>query len=403
MENSILNKLSNVDVLYFEDFEEKKLEINNLSYNTNLLIKEKIDKFYEEEKLLIKINNLDEFKSLLQKEFKSTDYDISGIINYPHLYLPFYISKSLKFRIGKEKLNDECFHLSTLKYEIEKLKPELIFFNRNKIKCTVKIDEHLSYRKNISNLEILSDCDKKIYNHIKKIYSDLIEDTIEEIKRRRNITYETCIKELDENNDSEIDLFENELIKILEQNQEKIILKDRNYVQQFIKISSYLNTKKNNIQVIFNSLKELKTDFQIEERKGLIKNQIFTYELLLFNSINMLTALIDDNMIVFFEIYEKFDKLNIFNSNWENEISNKLNNIDKKLDDVINSIDKMETKLVHEIQNLSYTTQSSFDNLNISVSKHLSEINSKLNINNLLNGIQTYQLYKINKNTKNNE
>jgi hypothetical protein len=32
-------------------------------------------------------------------------------------------------------------------------------------------------------------------------------------------------------------------------------------------------------------------------------------------------------MITFYEIYETFDQLGVFNSNWENEVSNKLSEI----------------------------------------------------------------------------
>jgi hypothetical protein len=40
------------------------------------------------------------------------------------------------------------------------------------------------------------------------------------------------------------------------------------------------------------------------------------------------------------------------------------------------------------------------DDLNRSVTSQLREVESSINTNNLLTGIQTYQLYKINKNTK---
>ena len=55
---------------------------------------------------------------------------------------------------------------------------------------------------------------------------------------------------------------------------------------------------------------------------------------------------------------------------------------------------------VNEISNLSYVTQESFKELNQSVTKELSSIDSSIKFNNLLTGIQTYQMYKVNKNTK---
>ena len=94
-------------------------------------------------------------------------------------------------------------------------------------------------------------------------------------------------------------------------------------------LSNYLKTKRENIQQIFISIKNSKSPSEVEKRVGLLKNQIHTYELLLFNAINMISALSDENLIVFYEIYESFDKLGIFNSNWENDISKKLKKICK--------------------------------------------------------------------------
>ena len=114
----------------------------------------------------------------------------------------------------------------------------------------------------------------------------------------------------------------------------------------------------------------------------------------------MIGALVSEDLITFYEIYESFDKLGMFNSNWENEVSEKLTNIGDKLDDLMQSIYNMEQNIVSELSHLSYVTQESFEDLNRSVTSQLREVESSINTNNLLTGIQTYQMYKINKNTK---
>jgi len=60
----------------------------------------------------------------------------------------------------------------------------------------------------------------------------------------------------------------------------------------------------------------------------------------------------------------------------------------------------MEQNIVNELSHLSYITQESFTELNKSVTKQLEGVQSSINVNNLLTGIQAYQLYKINNNTK---
>ena len=101
-------------------------------------------------------------------------------------------------------------------------------------------------------------------------------------------------------------------------------------------------------------------------------------------------------MITFWEIYKALDKLNIFNSNWENEVSQKLKNMGDGLNDLMYSIEEMAQNIVNEISNLSYVTEES----NRMLSNQLQEIDSSLQTNNLLTGIQTYQMYQVNKNTK---
>ena len=60
----------------------------------------------------------------------------------------------------------------------------------------------------------------------------------------------------------------------------------------------------------------------------------------------------------------------------------------------------MENNIIGELGYLSYVTQEGFSDLNNSVTRELNSIDSSIKFNNLLTGVQTYQMYKINKNTK---
>ena len=211
----------------------------------------------------------------------------------------------------------------------------------------------------------------------------------------------SLLQEFDKDGNGEVDLIEGESFnKLLNKNQKDIIEIDKNYIQKFVKISMYLKTKKSNTQRIFDSIKDTKNDLELNELLNLLKNQIHTYELLLFHSISMITSLVESDLITFYEIHECFDQLGVFNSNWENEVSNKLTDIGDGIKDLMYSIYQMENKIVNSIDNLTYVTQDSFRELNISVNKQLSSIDSSIKFNNLLTGIQTYQMYKINQNTK---
>jgi hypothetical protein len=114
----------------------------------------------------------------------------------------------------------------------------------------------------------------------------------------------------------------------------------------------------------------------------------------------MVTSLVDSDLITFYEIYECFDQLGVFNSNWENEVSSKLTDIGDGIKELMYTIHEMENRIVDSIENLTYVTQNSFTDLQGSITKQLSDIDSGIQINNLLTGIQTYQMYRINQNTK---
>jgi Ftsk gamma domain len=237
---------------------------------------------------------------------------------------------------------------------------------------------------------------------LKELEIKLIEirQNLEKSKKAFGENKSQLILDLDKNSDGQIDLIENAFEKLLSKNQKQIAEVDKNYIHQFVKISIYIKNKNKNIQSLFESIKNSSDSTEMNERVSLLYNQVHSYELLIFHSINMIGAINDDNLIAFYEIYESFDKLGIFNSNWENEISSKLNNIGDKLDEILESINSFEQNIVGELNHLSYTSQESFSRLSDSVTSQLKGVESSINFNNLLTGIQTYQLYKINQNTK---
>ena len=230
--------------------------------------------------------------------------------------------------------------------------------------------------------------DEKINGYLSAI------DTL--LMQKLSASQTNALLELDRDSNGEIDLVENDFNKIIVQNQKKIIEIDRNYIQQFVKIFNYIKTKRINTQKIFESIQATKNQKELEARIELVKNQIHAYEQLVFHSISMVSALLSDDMITFYEIYEAFDKLGMFNSNWQNEVSAKLEGIGNKLNALLAAIYQMENSIVSELNNLSYVTSESFSSLQDVMSKQLGSIHSSISVNNLLTGIQSYQLYRLN-------
>jgi hypothetical protein len=236
----------------------------------------------------------------------------------------------------------------------------------------------------------------------KRSEEDELRNKIEQQRLNRlGLQKNTIVSELDKDNDGQVDLVDIEsLNKLLTKNQKTIIDIDKIYIQKFVKISLYLKTKRSNTQKIFDSLNNSGNEEELNELIRLLKNQVYTYDLLVFHSISMVTSLVDSDLITFYEIYECFDQLGVFNSNWENEVSSKLTDIGDGIKELMYTIHEMENRIVDSIENLTYVTQNSFTDLQGSITKQLSDIDSGIQINNLLTGIQTYQMYRINQNTK---
>jgi hypothetical protein len=234
----------------------------------------------------------------------------------------------------------------------------------------------------------------------KELHLQELHDQEEKIKVENlallNNSKTTLFNEIDNDNDGTIDLVQgNDFMKLLTKNQNKIIEFDKEYVQKFIKVSNYLEVKRNNIQSIYSLIQDTTDLDHLRNQVGMLRNQMHTYRLIVFNSLNMINSLIENDLIKFYKIYEGFDKLNMFNSNWENEISQQLKDTNSNLSNLLVTIEKVGEVIVNSIGDLIDINEESNRNLE----NQLEEIDSSLKLNNLITGIQTYQMYKINKNT----
>ena len=233
-----------------------------------------------------------------------------------------------------------------------------------------------------------------LYKVINK--KELLKEQLKEEQRLKelNESQTNVLSEFDKDGNGEVDVVEdNDFNTLLKKYQKSIIEIDRNYVQQFVKVSSYLKTKKGNIQSIFNSIKDTPNQEVLNKYVEILKDDIHSYNLILFNSHNMIVSLVEDDMITFYEIHEMFDTLNMFDSKHEKDVSQKLTNIGDGLDSLMYEIRDMGDQISNSIQELSYVTEES----NRQLTNQLSEIDSTLKVQNLISIINTYQNYKTNR------
>tara|TARA_B110000027_G_scaffold132943_1_gene160242 strand:- start:816 stop:2084 length:1269 start_codon:yes stop_codon:yes gene_type:complete len=260
---------------------------------------------------------------------------------------------------------------------------------------------------------------KDIHECLQEIKKDIItikkkKENVKKTKENKRIKIlekkkSSILNKFDKDNNGIIDTIEdkNEFNQLLKKHQKIVIEKgkefNQNYTHQFIKVGNYIKQKRSNLQLIFDCIKKVPNQKELNEYVKILDVEIHSYNLLLINSLILVISLIENDQITFYDIYERFDKLNIFNSNWENEVNNKLSELNRGIDElnqnlkgVMYEIRDMSDRIVNSIDDLSYITEESTRMLD----NRLGEIDSTLKFGNLISTINTYQNYKINKNTK---
>jgi len=222
---------------------------------------------------------------------------------------------------------------------------------------------------------------------------------VNEKQTQLNNSKSQLLKELDKDGNGLVDVIEADDFYLLLKRHQKHITElgrndNKNYIQQFIQLKNYLVDERKNIQHLFNLLNDVQNQELLDEYVNILNNNIHSYKVLLIHSINMICVLIEDDLLAFYDIYERLDKLNVFNSNFQNQMLSRLSNIETRLDDVIYSIQDMSLEIVSSLDMLTDEIQQSSNML----SKNLESIESSIDVNTFITGIGVYQMYKTNKN-----
>ena len=347
--------------------------------------------------------------------------DINSCFSFSFKLTPYKLLNESGRSFIKEKMSEIVFGLKsgivftkenvfTINYDTQLIR-EISFNDIENLKVEVHPNNenmtHLTFHnQQIVDGNKLFEYEEELFNEIKGLiglevekFNKSVENELHKLEDGRLSQLETSqnsiLNELDKNGDGEVDIIEgNDFNNLLKKHQKIIGEIDRNYIQQFVKVSSYLKTKKENIQSVFTSIKNTPNQEVLNEYTKILKDEIHVYNLILFNSLKMIVSLIEDDMITFFEIHERFDNLNIFDSKHERDMSQKLTNIGDGLESLMYEVRDMGNRIESSMYELTNITEESKRLLE----KRLSEIDSSIKTNNLITLISTYQSYKTNKN-----
>lgn len=143
--------------------------------------------------------------------------------------------------------------------------------------------------------------------------------------------------------------------------------------------------------------------FDITTLLNYYRREIFIYENELSLGFVMIYSLSKNDLMTFFEVYNTFDKQRVFDSQYQRDVTNNLNEINEGVSqlnvNVISLIRKLDS-LNESLSSQLFQINSNLVDYQAQIVEGLNAVDSKLAFNNILSGIQNYQLHKINNNLK---
>ena len=249
----------------------------------------------------------------------------------------------------------------------------LFKINKNtfkKLKVPLKVQSNINnyitqYSIDVNNLKydaneigvVLIEINKARENY-KKIQKEMTDTIKKEQDKTELETIKLSFKEfMSKNNIGEIDIPNTDAFsKHLESYQHEIAKFDQSWIHDLVKIKSYLQSANISIKSNFQQTIEEDNLEYFKQMQAEVINQVEAYDKVYGNALILIDSIIESNHVLSYEIYEIFDKLGFFESNWEqrliqkfddlsdsiNETNANINSINEKFDLITNtSISKM--------------------------------------------------------------
>ena len=231
----------------------------------------------------------------------------------------------------------------------------------------------------------------KFRKHVKVQYWNEIkfaqDNLIKKDKEKTDKSIYKFLKDYDKDKSGSLDLIEsNGFSDLLKKYQKDIIEVDKVYIQNFVKLSSFLKKTSDELDRTFHLITKSQSSKAFEDRMNIFSLQYQAFTTILLHSYNMILSLTRGELIEFYEIYEVFDELHIFDNKYEKTMIN-------KLDDLIESNISLEKNIIKGFDRI----ELSIDRMNESLTRELKGINNKLWWNNAFQMVQIFQNRKLNK------
>lgn len=234
----------------------------------------------------------------------------------------------------------------------------------------------------------------------------------DELKRRYSeeisLLQNKLQSKVDKDVNGEVDLIESSVfMDTVKTHQKEIQAINPDFVKNFVKLENNLKTRRASIESIYDYAMTFRIGhhyiFEMEEavkmdlenwknNEKFLMGEMKAYTAVQYNAIHMVNALLNDDMITFYEIYEAFDQLEIWHSQYEKVSTAQLKSLNDNIRSLIRTTEESTNRIVDGLGDLTYRMAEQNDNLK--------EIHGAVTAGNLLSAINTFQLYRISKNTK---
>lgn len=184
---------------------------------------------------------------------------------------------------------------------------------------------------------------QKLYNSLHEAQSRFKKE-IESIedKKKLSILKVQFREKIQLNGDFEINIPNVDSFSIhLDKNQYAIANFDKKWIHDLVKIKSYLQSANTSIKNNFKQTLEEDDLEYFKQMQAEVINQVEAYDKVYGNALILIDSIIESNHVLSYEIYEIFDKLGFFESNWEQRLI-------QKIDDLADSIEETNTNTINE-------------------------------------------------------
>jgi len=303
----------------------------------------------KKQKLLDKKNKIDSQITKTNEQFEETENEINWkskrmtriilTICVIWFFIGFPIGQTIDedqpgiyFFIGYGILFSYLFFMEVFYYKKKLNKPKII--HKENLKPLVK---SLNLVKN--ELKPIDEKFNKRDDEINSLNREL------ELDKTNLINYnslEELKNKYDKDDNLILDIIESTHVDKLLENHQLTIRKiekseSKSYIPELVKINIFLNDYQKNIENEFKKIQNTVEDLGYQDHINVFKRDIEFYRVLISNLIIMIHHLVNDDLIGYYKIRDMFDKLSIFETNYEKKLISELvgvRNVTKELIDV---------------------------------------------------------------------